>query len=191
MEENKTSTAASSGSLHDMLKQETEHKQESTTSSFWKFDEKEEEKPASAEQQEEGEKQLSNKKKEDNQKASAETLTSLFDAGFDILLGFQIDYRFRNNFTDEQWEKVQDIQDVPKEKLEGEALELRNRYDRLLAKRDKKKKNLPFDDGETNRLNRIFFNYYKVTNKELSPEVLLYMGITSAVIEKARAVLLD
>lgn len=197
METSNTEVKEKSEGLHDLLNQATEEKKGSEIrSKLWsEFDEDTpaEKTASTSEVKKDNPKEdvKSEKKKEENQRASGETLTSVIDAGLDILLSFFIDYRFKNNFDENEWNKLLEIIDKNISDLEGKDLELRNKYDRLKPIRDKRISRLPFEKDETDRLNRIFYNYYKVTNKELSPEILLWMGLGSAVLEKARAVLLD
>lgn len=141
--------------------------------------------------QKQPEKKLNNEEKLKNQKASAETLTATIDIVFDLLGNIVLNYKFKKNFNFDELEKAKDIQDDLIESLSGEDLVLRNKYDRLNKKRLDKIDELPFDATSTERLNRIFLNYFAITGKEISPEIMLYLGLGVAILEKAETIFTD
>lgn len=192
MEENSAPT-----NLHEILAQETETKAPSAQKSkMWSFDEEE---PSENETTEQGSSSSSGAKskpdtaedKLKNQKASAETLTAMLDIVGDMGGNLVLDIKFRNKFTDEQFDRAQEIQDTPIDQLTGDDLTLRNKFDRLNKKRKEKSKELPLEGDDTERLNRTFLNYYKITGKEMGPEVLMYLGITQLLLSKARVIFMD
>lgn len=188
-------------SLLDTLNEVTEHKPAvKTDSSFvWNFEDEEEDTTLKTEIKKEFTNKInetnqiiiSDKEKEKNQQASAETLTSSLDLVFDLGGSLYLATRFKNNFTDEEWERVKELQDVEKEGLNEKDLILKTKFNRLDKKRKEKLKDLPFDDNATARLNRIYFNYFKTTGKELNPETMLYVGSLVAILEKAQTIFLD
>lgn len=184
-------------SLHEMLGDATEEKTPSENKSFsWNLDYEdvefeEEKKDESKYTNSAVQKNKDPKEIEKDCKASSETLTAAIDTVFDMAGSFYLNHRFKKNFSDEDWEKAKSLQYKNPEKLEGEDLILYNRFKKLNDKRERKMKELPFDESGTERLNRIFFNYYKTTGKQISPEIMLYMGLCVAVLEKANTVFFD
>lgn len=136
-------------------------------------------------------KPLTNEEKLKNQKASAETLTATIDIVFDLLGNIVLNYKFKKAFNTDDLERAKEIQDELIENLNPEDLVLRNKFDRLNKKRLDKLDELPFDAPSTERLNRIFLNYFAITGKEISPEIMLYLGLGVAVLEKAETIFTD
>ena len=135
---------------------------------------------------------MSDAQKEKVRQASAETLTATLDATIDILGSLVINNRFKKRFTPDEFDKAQELQDKPKESISDETeLALYNKYNREKKKRDSKIKELPFEESDTTRLTTIFYNYFKITGKEMSPEFLLVVGIGSILVDKATVVFSD
>jgi hypothetical protein len=198
-----------SKSLLDQLEEATEVKPESENNKTfaWSGGEDKEENPLlndiftdinsnlgsteKPKEQKSGSAKLSNEDKVKNQKASAETLTASIDIVFDLLGTMILNYKFKKNFTKDQLEQCKDLQDKDINELTGDDLALRNKFDRLNNKRQSKLAELPFDAPATARLNGIFLNYFAITGKEFSPEIMLYMGLGVAILEKADTIFTD
>lgn len=194
LENNEENTHAS---LHDVLSTETEHKNQSTTTSkAWNFDadaviiEEEAETTEPGTGSKKG--TVTNEKdKELIRKASAETATASMDAMIDLVGGIVISVKCKKRFTPDEWDKAREIQDKPIETLPPDDQALLKKFNREILKKSEKLKELPFDDRDTTRLTAIFYNYFKITGKELSPEFLLVMGIGSILVDKAAVVFMD
>lgn len=62
---------------------------------------------------------------------------------------------------------------------------LKGRFDRWLAQRDKKVKEIPFNDDEEQDMEYAFKTYFEVTNKSMSPEVILVTTLVSILGKRA------
>lgn len=134
---------------------------------------------------------LTDKRKEEIRTASAETAVASLDAMIELVGSFIVNRKFKKQFSKEDFKKGKDIFDRDPDMLDDADKELQKKFKRELEIRADKLKQLPFEESDTQRLNAIFYNYFKITNKELSPEFLLYTGIGSILIDKATVIFMD
>jgi hypothetical protein len=119
--------------------------------------------------------------------ASARTLVGMMNFTQKLIFTPIINYKFKKKFSDEEIEKLDaGVEDKNKDELDGEDLALRNKWDRLMRKRDKKIQGIPFDEGEEKDLHTACFNYMDIKEKELPPEY--FLALTAATIIGKRAI---
>lgn len=191
--------------FHDLLEQDTEIKAPTeTVTKMWSFDDEAtvisetsnsgssavntgttEKKP------EQPKEVLTDKRKEEIRTASAETAVASIDAMIDLVGGLIISRKCKKQFTNEEFNRAKQIRDIDHNELSEKDKELQLKFIREITLKDRKLRELPFDERDTTRLTAIFYNYFKITGKELSPEFLLYMGIGSILVDKATTIFMD
>ncbi len=196
MPDNSTIEENTHTSLHDVLATETEHKTQSTnTNKAWNFDADAEiiEDPKTGETTDGSKKgtEKTDKEKEVIRKASAETATASMDAMIDLVGGIIVSVKCKKRFTPDEWDRCREIRDKVADTLNPDDQALLKKFNREISIKADKLKELPFDERDTTRLTAIFYNYFKITGKELSPEFLLVMGIGSILVDKAAVVFMD
>lgn len=125
--------------------------------------------------------------------ASARTMVQMVDFTQKLIFTPIVNYKARKKFTDAEVNRLDEsnIEDANKESLEGEDLALRNKWDRVMKRRDKKLKDIPFTDPEIKDLTTACFNYMDVKQKELPPEYFLALTIATIVGKRAIDVVFD
>lgn len=199
--------AEENSEFHSLLEQDTETKAPTeTVTKMWSFDDEativsetnsagqttsNNNSASDPKKPEQPKEVLTDKRKEEIRVASAETAVASLDAMIELVGGFIVNRKFKKQFTKEELKKGRDIFDRDPDMLDDGDKELQKKFKRELDVRAEKLKQLPFETTDTERLNAIFYNYFKITNKELSPEFLLYTGIGSILIDKATVIFMD
>jgi hypothetical protein len=196
-------------SVHEILAQQTEYKDQSnaTVNSGWDFEEKESEEAtdqpgANSYQQQATTEPAGNnaspagapgKITEDVRKASAETSKLLFDTAITMIGSLALKQKFKKRFSDEEQRVVieQDLADRKVEEVEEEFLTIKRKFDRLTKKLDKKLTAIPLDPTEEKTVYDAFYNYYKVKNIVMPPEALLFFSLGSILVDRTLEVTLD
>jgi hypothetical protein len=173
--------------------------------SFWDEEENEEEKsddkkdktkPEDKNTEEESEetkggekkRKLTQKAKED----SARTAVGVLDLTQKIILTPIVTYKFKKKFTAAEVDRLDTgIDDANKDTLDDEDLRIRNKWDKLFKKYDKAKEAIPFTDPEKSELEGHFTTYMDIKEKELPPELLLYMSIANVLGRRIVDVIFD
>ena len=187
MEENETS-ATTASSLHDALDQATEHKPESEfTQTGWDFDKVDQGagEDAEAEPGEEKEAGVEHKKTADGlrkpkvpdevKRASAETATATTEAVMEMIAFPIIDYKFKKKFSKDQLARGLELEDKEFETLNTEEQKLQARIKYALKTRDKKREAIPLDKDEKKGVMDAWYQYFKIKDAAIGPEVLLYL----------------
>lgn len=119
--------------------------------------------------------------------ATARITVSALDSTQRVIFTPLINRKYAKKFTPDEVNKLNDknIIDEAKERLEADDLTLRNKFDRLMKKRDKKLKDITFTDPESQDLEKIFVQYMDVKNEALPPEIMLFIGIANVLGKRA------
>lgn len=124
--------------------------------------------------------------------ASARTMVGMIDFTQKAIFIPAINYKFKKKFNDDEINRLDaGAEDADKNTLEGEDLAVRNKWDRLMKKRDKKIDAVPFTEPETKDITLACFNYMDVKEKELPPELFLYLTIGTILGKRAIDVFFD
>lgn len=119
--------------------------------------------------------------------ASARITVSALDMTQRMIFTPLINRKYSKKFT-EQESKILDetnIIDEEKSLLNAQDLPLRNKFDRIMKKRDKKIKDIPFEDLESQDLEKMFYQYMDAKNTTLPPEIMLVIGIANVLGKRA------
>jgi hypothetical protein len=112
--------------------------------------------------------------------ASANTAIGMLELSQKIILVPVINGKYKKKFKPDEIHRLNDgVEDADKERLTGEDLELRNKWDRLMKKRDKQINGIPFKEDEKRDLREAFMNYFDFKEKTLGPEWFLGMAIVN------------
>lgn len=202
-------------SIHEQFAEATEHKEPGTESFVWNFDEDLKESDFQSQNKSntdwfnESENSTENNfeqstKSEQTQtpkhqsteatkKMSAETAAFLFDEALQ-LIGIPItNYRFKKKFSDEERERIleNDIEDKLLEDLEDYDRVLKRKWNRLLKQRDNKIKAIPLNPDEKDKVEKAFYQYFKVKNIDMPPEWLLGFMLGRIIVDRTLEVALD
>lgn len=128
---------------------------------------------------------------EDEKKASAETATGILDFALSTIFLPIAKYQFKKKFTDEEWERVKEIQHADPAKLSKEDLNFYNKVQTLLKKHREKQKSIEMQPTECKKHERAFYVYFGAKNKKISPEWLLAMDLVTAIGSRMTEVLID
>lgn len=190
-----------STSLHDALNEATEHKEPiAQNKSFeWNFDEavieeeiKTDPKPIEQQSQPETkqptppappEKKVTDKAK----RASARTAVNMIDFVQKGLFTPILSYKYKRKFTDDEINALENknLVDAKKDELEAEDLQLRNKWDRLMKRCNKKLDAAEFTDEEKTDLEEAFFAYFDFKEKTLSPEWFVGLALVNTIGKRA------
>jgi hypothetical protein len=113
----------------------------------------------------------------DEKLASARIAVGMMDLTFKSLFTPLINHRFKKKFTVEEIDRLETVADADKKKLTDEDLDLRNKWDRLMKKRDQKLETIPIEGEEKDDLETAMYTYFDVTGKKLSPEWFVGMAL--------------
>ena len=192
--ENKTS-------LHDALNEATEYKEPiAQNKSFeWNFDEavieeeiKTDTNQASSQEPTEQktppppappEKKVTDKAK----RASARTAVNMIDFVQKGLFTPILSYKYKRKFTEEEINTLENknLVDAKKDDLADEDLQLRNKWDRLMKRCNKKLDAVEFTDEEKTDLEEAFFAYFDFKEKTLSPEWFVGLALVNTIGKRA------
>ncbi|MBA2610544.1 MAG: hypothetical protein H0U95_01140 [Bacteroidetes bacterium] len=111
--------------------------------------------------------------------ASARTAVNMINLFQKGLFPPILNYKFQKKFTDAEKTKILDVQDKDKKDLEGEDLQLRNKFDRLMKSHNKKIDAVPFTETEEQDMETAFFAYFDYKEKTLPPEWFIGMTIAN------------
>lgn len=125
--------------------------------------------------------------------ASARTMVQMVDFTQKLIFTPIVNYKAKKKFTDAEVTRLDEsnIEDADKESLKDDDLALRNKWDRVMKRRDKKLKEIPFTDPEIKDLTTACYNYMDVKQKELPPEYFLALTIATIVGKRAIDVVFD
>lgn len=162
--------------LHSVLEQPTENKTPGTTQSTkWNFDEdptntSEDGKEGSTDKKD-GADKPSGKITDKAKRASARTATGMLDMLQKSICLPILSYKYKKKFTPEEITALDEknLIDKGKEELSGDDLQLRNKWDRLMSKYEKKAAAVPLTEPEEEDLNEAFYSYFDFTETTLSP----------------------
>lgn len=142
------------------------------------------EKPKTEKQPEEKEKpKLTDKMKLANARITVSALNSTQRIIFTPL----INRKYRKKFDPEEIEKLDktNLIDLPLDQVPDEDKSLRNKFDRIMEKRDKKINDIPFTEPESEDLEKMFYQYMDAKEANLPPEIMLVIGITNVIGKRA------
>jgi len=188
--------------LLDSLAAETEHKEPSTfTNKSWNFEEVDEDPEAASENADEpGKKdkhdQIANNLKkpkvsDEEKRISAETATAALESFLEMLCVPLINRKFNKKLTIEEMDKGEANEYKAIETLTPGDQAIQQKFNAIMKKRDAKIKNIAFDTKETNRTEKIFYNYFKIKDIAMPPEWLLYVGLGNTIADRVIEVVTD
>ncbi len=186
--------------VHDILEKDTEVKEATQTQSkLWSFGEDIEEiknsdvsnDNQSNSQPEKKPVQPQTKEKAQLDKISAESAVATIDVMLQLVGSLVLSIKCKNKFAGDEFEKAKAIRDFSPNDLSEADRILQAKFLRETEKRAEKIKELDFTPTETERLNLIFENYFRVTGKQFSPEWMLVSGLGSILIDRAAIILMD
>lgn len=113
---------------------------------------------------------------------SAENTTDGIELVVEGICTFVVNKQFRNKFKDEEIHKIHDkLADADPKTLPPEELSLKQKWDRLLKKKDQKLSEIPFTPDEKERSNDAWFKYYKQTQTQMGPGFNLALAMGSII----------
>lgn len=90
--------------------------------------------------------------------------------------------KFKKKFTAPEAEKLDTLADIPKTSItDDKDLALRNKFDKLLKRHNKKIDGVDLEEQEEKDLASAFYTYMDVTGKSLPPEYLLMIALLNTV----------
>lgn len=113
-------------------------------------------------------------------RSSARTAVGMLDLFQRGLFTPIINNKYKKKFTGDEISKLELIIDVEKKGLENEDLKLRNKWDRLMKKRDKKIDSIPFEETEKKDIEEAFYTYFDFKEKTLPPEWFVGMAVLNS-----------
>lgn len=191
---------APAGNLHDMLSQPTEHKSESKLStSDWDFEQDSDSQTQAQTQSDPGQQQAAEpgqpgedseakngKKITDKAKhASARIAVGMLDLFQRSVFTPIHNHKFKKKFTEDEVERLDHVADAEKSSLDEKDIRIRNKWDRLSKKLEKKIKAIPFEEQERKDLEEAFFTYFDFKEKTLPPEWFVGMAVLNAMGKRA------
>lgn len=125
--------------------------------------------------------------------ASARITVSALDSTQRVIFQPLINRKFAKKFNAEEVIRLDEtnIIDAEKTLLQPEDLTLRTKFDRLMKRRDKILKDIPFTDVESQDLEKIFYQYMDAKNTTLPPELMLIIGISNVIGKRAIDLMVD
>lgn len=179
-------------SIHDVLEEQTEIKAPSQEQpKIWDFtdaevvEEAEEEKTTQPDT--EDKKQKPGKITDKAKQASARTAVGMLNLLQKGIFTPIISYKYKKKFTDEEITRLDEGQliDKKKDELQPEDLALRNKWDRLMKKCERKLEEIPLDETEKKDLEEAFFAYFDYKEKTLPPEWFVAFACINAIGKRA------
>lgn len=119
--------------------------------------------------------------------ANARITVSALNSTQRIIFTPLINRKYRKKFEPEEIEKFDktNIIDLPLDQVPDEDKSLRNKFDRIMEKRDKKIADIPFTPEESDDLEKMFYQYMDAKETSLPPEIMLVIGITNVIGKRA------
>lgn len=192
--------------LHDLLNQATEVKAptKNVSSHTWTIDDAEiiEETNTASNNPEQNntdettdpvknppEKKITDKAK----RASARTVVNSIDLLQKSIFTPILSYKYNKKFTPEEINRLDDknLVDLKKDELEGEDLMLRNKWDRLMKKYNKKVDEIPFTDPEKADMEEAFYCYFDYKETTVSPMFFVGMNVVNNIGKRAIDILTE
>lgn len=134
----------------------------------------------------------SKKLSKDVKEASARTAVGMLDFSQKLIFVPLLSWKFKKRFTPEEVKRLDaGVEDAKKEDLNDEDYKLRSKWDRLLKKHLKKIEAVPLEETEKADLEKAFYMYMDVKNKELPPEYFLGLTIITSIGKRAIDVITD
>ncbi len=123
--------------------------------------------------------------------ASARTAVGMLDFSQKLILKPIVNYKFKKKFTAVEINRIDVVDGANKATLSDEDLKIRNKWDKLMKKRDKTIEGIPLTEVEEKDLEKIFYNYFDVKEKELDPGYLVAFGIINTLGKRAIDIFID
>jgi hypothetical protein len=92
-----------------------------------------------------------------------------------------INYKFKKKFTDNEINKIDEIVDKDEAALDDSDLQIKKKWKRLMATRDKKIQGITFDEQKEKDLHKAFYNYFDFTESTMSPGWYLAFALINAI----------
>lgn len=183
-----------SNELHNVLAEETETKTAGTTESkIWNFDNVEEAEEINGEDNQEKHKEKTTTTKETEKPAgkitekakrsSARVAVGMLDMLQKSVFTPIISHKYKKKFTEDEINALdqKNIIDKDPAQLAGEDLLLRNKWDRLMSKCQKKIEAIPMDETEKTDCEEAFYTYFDFKEKTLPPEWFVGFAILNSI----------
>lgn len=110
-------------------------------------------------------------------KASARTAVNMLNLLQRGIFPPILNYKVQKKFTDQEIERLEEVQDAAKSALDDKDMALRNKFDRIMKSHNKKIEAVPFTETEEDDLEQAFYAYFDFKEKSLPPEWFLYMAV--------------
>lgn len=123
--------------------------------------------------------------------ASATVTIGIVDLMQRTVLNIVLNKKFEKKFTEEQMEIVDRVEDLPDDKLSPEESNLKRRFNKSFAKYEKTGDSIPFTSDEKDEMREILSEYYKVTGKSVSPNLLLAGAFIDKIGKRVATIMFD
>lgn len=123
--------------------------------------------------------------------ASATVTIGIVDLMQRTVLNIVLNKKFEKKFTEEQMEIVDRVEDLPEDKLSPEESNLKRRFNKSFAKYEKTGDSIPFTPDEKDDMREILSEYYKVTGKSVSPNLLLAGAFIDKIGKRVATIMFD
>jgi len=123
--------------------------------------------------------------------ASARTAVGMLDLTQKMILRPVVNHKFKKRFTNDEIKRIPDVEEKNKATLSNEDLELRNKLDKWLKKRDQQMKVIPLTPTEEEDLTKLFYNYFDATEQTLPPSYGLAFGVINSLGKRAVDIFID
>ncbi|OFY83646.1 MAG: hypothetical protein A3F72_15325 [Bacteroidetes bacterium RIFCSPLOWO2_12_FULL_35_15] len=123
--------------------------------------------------------------------ASATVTIGVVDLMQRTILNIILNKKFEKKFTEDQIEIVDRVEDLPDDKLTPEEVSLKKRFNKSFAKYEKTGETIPFNAVEKDEMKEILAEYYKVTGKAVSPNLLLAGAFIDKIGKRVATIMFD
>ena len=123
--------------------------------------------------------------------ASATVTIGIVDLMQRTVLNIVLNKKFEKKFTEEQVQTVDRVEDTPDDKLTPEESNLKRRFNKSFAKYEKTGDSIPFTADEKDEMREILSEYYKVTGKSVSPNLLLAGAFIDKIGKRVATIMFD
>lgn len=123
--------------------------------------------------------------------ASATVTIGIVDLMQRTVLNIVLNKKFEKKFTEQQMEIVDRVEDTPEDKLTPEEASLKRRFNKSFAKYEKTGESIPFTVTEKDEMKEILSEYYKVTGKSVSPNLLLAGAFIDKIGKRVATIMFD
>lgn len=124
-------------------------------------------------------------------RASAQTATAAVDSLLTMACVPLIERKMRKRLTEEELDKGPDLEDRKDEELQDEELRIKKKWMRTMKLREHKLREIPLNSKEEKNLETAFYNYFKIKDIAMPPEWLLYISLSSILIDRVIEVVTD